>query len=148
MGGIVLNLDGQAQPRGQLLKILFDDVITTAITATPITANDDFFRCRILLFELAIPPVRQIIPHKLRRIFTRPDAQIRGVAFFIINAVRNGNADGKTGKVVIIDGLVLFHVHLPLPIQFADKFFFFVSMLNRGFGLSFSSSPTAAIFSN
>ena len=69
---VMLNLDGESDPVRHLLKIIFDNMGTTTITPTPITAENEFVRLWILLFEVTFPPRDQIVSRKFRRIFTCP----------------------------------------------------------------------------
>ena len=91
------------------------------------------------------PPIGDVVTRKLRGVFACSNGQIGRVVPPVIEAMRDDNPCRIAWKAMIID--FLFHAGLDIdgasPIEEANVFFFFVSMLRIGFGPPASASVTA-----
>ena len=122
----MLNLHRQANPRGQVLKILLHEPGPGTIAAAAITPEDEFGGPEILPAEFLLPPIRNAVTGEFRGVFACAQRHIAGIPGFVVQAMGHHHASGVTGKTMIVDrvGSPLFHIHLTGAIDQANILFF------------------------
>ncbi len=110
---------------GQVLEVLFENVMAGTITATTVTRHQNGSGLGIMLFAISVPPVTKAITSKFTGVMAGPDLDIANIEAQIVQTMRNNDAFGKTGEIMIV-GLDFFQsIQMSFSIEIAQIFLFF-----------------------
>lgn len=151
LGGIrwiMGNANLNAQVICQLLKVLLKDVISGAITPTPIAQQQNGRRLWIVNLTMVCPPMVDRITGKLSGVPAGPNLDIPFVLLKVIQPMGDGYSFGQRLPVMVVDSNGLSVVAVPLPIKWTYPFLFFVSILMIGLSVVSYAFRNRSMFSN
>ena len=105
---------------------------TAAVAAAGICEKDNLTGIGITLSALGLPPLRNALDRKLRRVVREADVETAGIGMQVIDSIGHGNAVGKRAKIMIIN---LLRLTPPLGtgiLEASDQLFFLAINTDQG----------------
>ena len=86
----------------QTLEVALEEVLARVVAAAPVTQDQDRSRLRVVELPLVVPPIAEAITGKFAGILANAEVEITRVPAKVVDRVRNDDAVGKTGKIMVI----------------------------------------------
>jgi hypothetical protein len=124
IGRIMRHPDGNSQLVDETLEVFLEQVLATTVTATAVAQQQDRRGLWVKALTIALPKQTETITGKLGRVATAPQMKPPMIEAQVVDAVRNDDALGQRGKVVIKRFECLLRVHLAVAIERTQEFLF------------------------
>ena len=125
VGRIVRNADLDADFISQGLQVLLEDIVAGTIAAAAVAEDENGGGLRIKVTTIGVPPMAETIASKLGGVMASTYVHVADVADDIVQPVRDNDALGKAGEIVIQYPLFGLRIEASLTIEVAQVLFLF-----------------------
>ena len=119
--GIVHDDNPQPDSVGERDEILLDDVMGAGIGAAAVAKNDNHFGIGIEMSEMLVPAGFDVVADKLGGVVAGADGEVPRVAGNVVDPVRDNDAVGERGEVVVKGLRSGCAEYGPLALEVADR---------------------------